>query len=96
MKRHFLVFVAIAVFVTALTTSSSGQTTKTVKATVKFDFHIGDRLYPAGEYRIESIGRQPDNILRIMSFRDVNKTQFIIANPLNAGEAQVPKLVFEK
>ena len=96
MRRQFLLLIAIATFGTAFTANVSGQTAKTVKATVKFDFHIGDRLYPAGEYRIESIGRQPDNILRISSVRTVHKTQFIIASPLNTGKTQAPKLVFEK
>jgi hypothetical protein len=64
MKRQFLLLFAIAVFTGALTTKVSGQTSKTIRANVKFDFQIGDRIYPAGEYRIESIS-QSDNLMRI-------------------------------
>lgn len=96
MKRHFLLLVAMVVFATAFTTNVSGQTEKAVRANVKFDFQIGDRVYPSGEYRIESVGRQPDNTLRIISVGDMNKTQFILANHSNAGKTQVPKLVFKK
>ena len=95
MKRHLLVLVAIAVFATALTTTASGQTAKTVRANVKFDFRIGDRFYPAGEYRIESISWHSD-VLRIGRISDANKSEFILANPSNAGRSQTPRLVFEK
>ena len=96
MKRQFLILIAIAAFATALTTNASGQTGKTVRANVKFDFQIGDRIYPAGEYRIESISFQNDNILQIRSVGDVNKNQIILANYSNAGKRQTPKLVFQQ
>ena len=97
MKRQFLLLVAIAVFVTAFTTNASGQTGKTVRANVKFDFQIGDRVYPAGEYWIESISWH-DNVLRIRHVSDANKTAFILANHSNAGasKGQTPRLVFQK
>jgi hypothetical protein len=96
MKRQFLLLFAIAVFATALTTNASGQTVKTVRANVKFDFQTGDRIYPAGEYQIQSISDQSDNILLIRSVRDANKNQIIFANHSNAGKRQTPKLVFLK
>jgi len=71
MKRQFLLLLAIAVFSTALTTNASAQTAKTLRANVKFDFQIGDRIYPAGAYRIELISS--DNILLITSASDTNK-----------------------
>jgi len=96
MKRRFLLLIAIAVFA-AFTTNASGQTGKTVRANVKFDFQIGDRVYPAGEYWIESIS-WPDNVLRIRHVSDTNKTAFIHANHSNAGtsKGQTARLVFYK
>ena len=96
MKRQFLLLVAIAVFATAFTTNASGQTGKIVTVNVKFDFQIGDRRYPAGKYRIESIGRQQDNILQIRSVADTKESQFIVANHSTTVKTQAPKLVFEK
>ena len=97
MKRQFLLLIAIAVFATAFTTNASGQTAKTVRTNVKFDFQIGDRFYPAGEYWIESTSWHSD-VLRIRKVSDKNKTAFILANHSNAGpgKGQTPKLVFEK
>lgn len=96
MKRQFLMLLAIAVFVTALTTTASGQTGRTVRANVKFDFQIGDRIYPAGEYRIDSISGQSDKLLLIRNVRLTNKTQIILANHSNGPKRTTPKLVFLK
>ena len=96
MKKQFLILVAIAVFATALTTTASGQSVKTVRVNVNFDFQIGDRTYPAGEYWIESNGRQPDNILQIRSVAETDKTEFLVVNHSTTVKSQAPKLVFEK
>lgn len=96
MKRQVLVLIALATLATALTTNAFGQAGKSVAANVKFDFQIGDRTFPAGEYRIASLSRQSDNILQIRSAGDTNKKQIILANYSNAGKRQTPKLVFQK
>jgi hypothetical protein len=93
MKRQFLLLAALAVCATALTTNASGQTAKTLRADVRFDFQIGDLTYPAGEYQISL---QADNILQIRSFGGANKTQFIVASHSDAGNGPTPKLVFQK
>ena len=93
MKRQFLILIAIAVFATALTTNAFGQTGKTVKANVKFDFQIGERIYPAGEYWIELIS---DNILLIRSAGDPNKKQILLANHSIWSKGQTPRLLFQK
>jgi len=95
MKRQFLLLFAIAVFTGALTTNASGQTSKTIRANVEFDFQIGDRIYPAGEYRIESIS-QSGNVMRIRNVADANKTELILANHPNAAKRETPRLVFLK
>ncbi len=96
MKRQFLILIAIAAFATAFPTNAFGQMGKAVKANIKFDFHIGERVYPAGEYRIESISSMSDNILQIRSVGDTNKNDIIVANHSNEGERQTPILVFQK
>ena len=95
MKRRFLILIAIAAFTAGVTTSALGQTGKTLKANIRFEFEVRDRVYPAGEYRIESVSGQ-DNILIIRSVSDANKTEFIPANHSNVGRRQTPKLVFRK
>ena len=95
MKRQFLILIAIAAFATALTTNASGQTRKTTRTNVEFDFQIGDRIYPAGQYQIESISDQR-HLLRISNVSNAKKTQIILANLQLATRTQTPKLVFLK
>src|SRR6476619_1128953 len=96
MKKQFLILIAVAAFTVGLATSAFGQTGKSASANVTFNFQIGDRLYPAGKYRIESINRQGDNILRIRSLAGANKNQIILSTLANAGAEQTPRLVFHK
>ena len=96
MKRHFLLLIAIALYATAVAATASGQTVKTIRSNVKFDFHIGDLVFPAGEYQIESVSGQSDNILIIRSQSDAKKNQIVIANHSNAAKKQTPRLVFRK
>ena len=95
MKRQFLILIAIAAFATALTTNASGQTRKTTRTNVEFDFQIGDRIYPAGQYQIESISDK-GHLLRISNVSNAKKTQIILANLQLATRTQRPKLVFLK
>lgn len=96
MKRQFLVFIAVAAFAAALTTNAFGQTGDTVKVNIKFDFQIGERMYPAGEYRIESMSRQSDNILVIRSVGDAKSNGIFVADHAIGGKEQTPRLVFQK
>ena len=94
MKRQFLLLLAIAVFGVALRTNAAAQTAKTLRANVKFDFQIGERIYPAGEYRIDSIST--DNVLLITSVGEATKKQIILAGYSIGSKGQTAKLVFQK
>ena len=96
MKRQLLNLMAIAAFATTLTANASAQTGKSVKAHINFEFQIGERVYPAGQYRIESLNGQSDNILLIRSVDHPTKRQIILANHSIAGKGNKPKLVFQK
>ena len=95
MKRQFLLLFAIAVCAATLTTTASGQN-KTLRTNVKFDFQIGDRTFPAGAYRIESLSRDSNNTLRIRSVGDANKNELFLANHSIGDKGQPPRLVFQK
>lgn len=96
MKSRFLILFAIVAFATAVPKDAFGQMGKTVKANIKFNFHIGERVYRAGEYRIESISNMSDNVLQFRSVGDANKQQIIIATHSNQDKRQTPILVFQK
>lgn len=94
MKKQFLNFIAVIAFFTiAAAVSAAAQT---VKIDIKFDFQVGEKVYPAGEYIIEKVNRQSNNALQIRNYAaGKEKTQLIAARAANAGKMIKPKLVFE-
>ena len=95
MKKQFLGLIAIIGFLTFLMADVSAQTGKSARVNVKFDFQVGEKTYPAGEYIVESISSANDNLLQVRSAAK-GKRQLIIANILNTGKIEQPKLVFQK
>ncbi len=66
-----------------------------VKATVPFDFVVGDRPYPAGEYSVQTIG-QNDTTLRIDNTQEA-KTSMVNSNTCSQLKpSDKTKLVFHK
>jgi len=71
----------------------SAQTLKAVRAEIPFDFHVGDKIYPAGVYHLESISQLNENLLQLRSF-ETKRQQLLVTNNLSANRRQSPKLVF--
>lgn len=94
MKKQFLNFIAVIAFFTiAAAVSTAAQT---VKVNIKFDFQVGEKVYPAGEYIIEKVSRQSEGALQIRSVEaGKEKSRLISARAANAGKLVEPKLVFE-
>src|SRR5271165_1595271 len=66
-----------------------------VKATVPFNFVVGDRAYPAGEYTVKTIG-QSEITLRIGSTQEA-KTGMVNSNRCaQLNPSDTTKLVFHK
>lgn len=80
MKRAF----TILALLTALTVGSIyAQTGTTVAATIPFQFHVGDRLMPAGEYRLTQ-----NNLggTTLTSKDDATLRLFLATNSVGNGE----------
>lgn len=96
MKKHILLAIAIIAFLNVLvTTNVSAQSGEILKVNIEFDFQAKDKIFPAGEYYIETVSRANDNAFFIRS-ADNDKNQIIIGNQLYAGKIQTPKLIFER
>ena len=94
MKKYLLMFMTAIIFLSALTAiKTAAQTLKVVRAEVPFDFRVGDQIYPAGTYILETISRQSDNLLRLRGF-DRTKPRLLTTNSVFANRWQIPKLVF--
>lgn len=73
----------------------SAQEMKVIEAEIAFDFRVGDKLYPAGTYRLETANSTGDSVLRLRG-EDKNKSRLIFVNSAYAEKNQTPKLVFTR
>ena len=94
MKKYLLIFMTGIIFLNVFGANEvSAQTLKNIRAEVPFDFRVGERLYPAGVYYLESISQANGSLLQIRSF-ETKKQLLLQTNELYAAERQSPKLVF--
>jgi len=82
-------FIAIAAVLMA--TAAQAQTTK-VEADVPFNFVVGDRAYPAGEYTLSNQGA----VLRIESAEQTSMAGVLTHACMEARPAKQTKLVFHR
>jgi len=96
MKKYlFMCTIGIILLNGLVSGDVSAQSLKPIKVEVKFDFRVGDKVYPAGVYRLESVSPGSDNVLQLRGTEKEN-SQLIIANLSYAGKRQSPKLVFRQ
>lgn len=94
MKKYLFIFAAIIIFLNGWSAGEvSAQAPKTVRVEVEFEFHVGEKIYPAGAYRLETVGS--GNILRLRN-KENDRQQTIIANASYSGKRQTPKLIFRQ
>ena len=96
MKKYLLIFITGLIFLNVFGANDvSAQSLKNIKVEVKFDFCIGAKIYPAGDYLLESVSQSNDNILSLSNMEKESR-QLIITNLLYTGKRQQPKLVFRQ
>jgi hypothetical protein len=73
----------------------SARTDRAVKIRIGVDFRVKDKIFPAGEYYIETVTRNGDNALAIRNVSgSINR--IFMANHLYTGKNEPQKLVFER
>ena len=85
--------ILLALTVLLLATAAQAQTT--VKASIPFDFVVGDHAYPAGEYTVKSLS-QSGGALRIDNAEESEKGITISSACTSGQPATETKLVFHR
>ena len=92
-KRICLSLVALSFLVSMATVAPAyAKSVDGMKAQVPFDFYVGDRLAPAGEYGVTSLN-DDESALRICNGRQGNTVLTNSATEMGEGR---PRLVFHK
>ena len=92
-KRICVSLLALSFLVSmASAAPASAKSVDGTKAQVPFDFYIGDRLAPAGEYAVASLN-DDESALRICNGRQGNT---VLTNTASEMGQRRPRLVFHK
>jgi hypothetical protein len=94
MKKNLLILIAALIFVNALAANNvSAQSLKFISAEVPFDFQIGDKIFPAGAYRLETMSETGKNLFQLRGAEEKNR-RMLVTGTLTVNRPQTPKLVF--
>jgi hypothetical protein len=78
-----------------MATAAQAQQPK-VKANIPFDFVVGDRAYPAGEYTVQRLSNLGGTI-RIENTREASAAGNVLTNPcVSLTPSETTKLVFRR
>jgi hypothetical protein len=87
MKKESLRIVAsLALFVLFACAGARAQTAARMKASVPFDFHVGQQTFPAGEYLVERVGRQTIQESLLISSPDGKHSALVRTSPLTGAK----------
>ena len=90
------IFRSFLIALTALVMASTAKAQQTnVKVDVPFDFYAGDRIYPAGEYRLSSM-HSSDAIIRIDGSPEVQSANLPSNSCADTRPSTQTKLVFRR
>ena len=87
--RSILFVLAAILIVPAVRAQQNG-----IKADIPFDFVVGDRAYPAGEYLLKSVLNDGVGIIRIENVQDVSSVFVTSVSCTEAMPSKQTKLVF--
>ena len=94
MRKHMCVgALALSILVSLAALPAAAKSVNGMRAQVPFDFHVGDRLVPAGSYTVSSLTGD-EMVLRISNRREAVNTTTNAGQ--DKGKAGRPRLVFHK
>lgn len=95
MKKYLFMFIAALIFFNVWSAGEvSAQVSKNIEADIEFEFRVGEKIYPAGTYRLETLGQ--DNVLRLRSTEKNELSLTVAARAAYSAKKQTPKLVFRR
>jgi hypothetical protein len=97
MKIKFLVTIAlIASLNVAAMINVSAQSITAVRVRIGFDFQVKDKVFPAGEYYLETVRFGMRDALSIKGSGKNKSSMIILTDQLYAGKIQKRKIIFTR
>ena len=99
MTKQILKVAAMLMLIAGLTAASAaianGQSTKRLVVQVPFDFNVGDRVVPAGQYDV-IIPSNTGGALRILNHNGEAQRMILSRSAERRGDKMIAKLVFHR
>ncbi len=90
-----LVVIIVLAFASALASAANAQTRGTITVNIPFEFNVGDKVLPAGQYNVQHILRDDAGLL--IQKRDGIESAIVITTNIQTSERRSEtELVFKK
>ena len=90
-KHAYRVLIALTFFAVLMVPATQAQSI--FKAEIPFDFAVGDKWLPAGEYQVKPVSER----VTLIQSQDARSSALAMTMPVNAGKtSDVTKLVFNR
>jgi hypothetical protein len=91
-KHAYRVLIALTLFAGLMVPATQAQSF-TLNAEIPFDFAVGDKWLPAGEYQVKPVSER----VTFIQSKDARSSALAMTMPVNAGKtSDVSKLVFNR
>ncbi len=98
MKKQAYTMIAMIVLVGSLAISAQAQTNGRIAliANIPFQFSIGNRSLPAGEYTVRSVSDDSSNVVLRMQSRDGKTSAMLLTSTVKSKAQDRARLVFHR
>jgi hypothetical protein len=92
--RIFLMFGLLAILAVS---SAHAQSSREMTANIRFSFTVGDKTFPAGEYRVTRLNPASDKAALMIKSADGRMSKIVLTVPVQAGRAEESaRLIFNR
>lgn len=97
MKQSLRIFLTLAALVILSASAAQAQSTGEQTARIPFAFSVGDKSFPAGEYRVSRVNPQSDRAALYIRSGDGRTGRIVMTTPVQADQTpESAKLVFNR
>ena len=98
MKKQAYTMIAMVVLVSSLAVAAKAQTNGRIAliANIPFQFNVGNKTLPAGEYTVQSIGDESSNVVLRMQSRDGKQSMMLQMSTVEGRAKESAKLIFNR
>ncbi len=98
MKRQAYTLIAMMVLIGSMAVAAQAQNSgrPLLRANIPFEFYIGNKSMPAGEYLVQSVSDDSSNVVLRVQSRDGKASAMLMMGTIEGKAKESAKLVFNR